>query len=78
MQRERNIGTNRIYHQDKQMVHMLLSHSGFLASAQQLSDCDDLAHWELHLIPGHLAMNLTTKANINIDAEMLSSLFQLV
>ncbi len=29
-------------------------------------------------MPGYLTINLTTQANLNIDAEMLSSLFQLV
>lgn len=74
----KTIGINRVYHQDTQMANRLFSHSGFLASAQQLSDCDTLVSWELELLPGHLSVNLTTRTNINPDAEMLSCLFQLV
>lgn len=75
---EKTIGINRVYHQDTQMANKLLSHSDFLASAQQLSDCDTLVSWELELLPGNLSINLTTRPNINPDAEMLSCLFQMV
>ncbi|MCX7553687.1 hypothetical protein OS175_07335 [Marinicella sp. S1101] len=75
---KKTIGINRVYHQDSQMANKLLSHSDFLVSAQQLSNCDTLVSWELELLPGHLSINLTTKPNINPDAEMLSCLFQMV
>jgi hypothetical protein len=75
---KKTIGINRVYHQDSQMANKLLSHSDFLVSAQQLSNCDTLVSWELELLPGHLSINLTTSPNINPDAEMLSCLFQMV